>query len=420
MASKSVLIVGNITGGTTNEQTLASMLTAAGHTGASGSGGVAIRPHADTNRSLAGYDVVIISSDVTNPTNTVPYDVAGKGAVVLYNTAWGPLYWDLSAATNGVSTTDMARPYIHPHPINAIAGLPPNTLIDPAWTAMASGRMLRADNTSVFPTGHGAIKVAERETDTSIDYLAMAYETGAVLAGDLTKQALGRRVLFSPNMASFDLMTTDTFDWFTAMVEWAGGDNPAGDVTPPSIPTGVGVTMAGSTANLTWTGSSDDVGVVGYEVHRSVTNGFTPGAGTLVTTVTGTSYSDTGLAVGTHYWKIKAKDTSNNLSGASTQVTGTVSGTIVIVANQDTLHRIDLSASTGGGAISFAQTSGPAVSLSVASGVATFTRPEPLTSTIVIRGTVGTETQDFVYAPDGAGGGASLILGWNPVSNDWE
>ena len=41
------------------------------------------------------------------------------------------------------------------------------------------------------------------------------------------------------------------------------------DTTAPSAPSGLGGTVVGATVNLTWTGSTDNVGVVRYNVHRA-------------------------------------------------------------------------------------------------------------------------------------------------------
>src|SRR6185436_14308694 len=70
--------------------------------------------------------------------------------------------------------------------------------------------------------------------------------------------------------------------------------------------------------------SSDTVGVVRYNVHRSQTAGFTPAAGNRVAQPTGTSYVDSGLAAGTYYYRVTAEDAAGNISSASAQVTAVV------------------------------------------------------------------------------------------------
>ncbi|WP_244208867.1 discoidin domain-containing protein [Paenibacillus ferrarius] len=75
-----------------------------------------------------------------------------------------------------------------------------------------------------------------------------------------------------------------------------------------------------SQINLTWSASTDNVGVTGYQIYR---------AGTQVGTSTTTSYSDTGLTASTSYsYTVKAIDAAGNLSGASNTATATTnSGT---------------------------------------------------------------------------------------------
>jgi chitinase len=95
-----------------------------------------------------------------------------------------------------------------------------------------------------------------------------------------------------------------------------GGGGGGGDTTAPTAPANLAVsaTTASSVA-LAWTASTDNVGVTGYQVFRN---------GTSVATVTGTSFTDTGLAAGTAYtYTVKARDAAGNLSAASNQVTGT-------------------------------------------------------------------------------------------------
>jgi chitodextrinase len=83
------------------------------------------------------------------------------------------------------------------------------------------------------------------------------------------------------------------------------------DVTAPSNPTGLTATPISTTQiNLTWISSTDNVGVTGYHILRN---------GVLLTTVTVTSYSDTGLIPSTTYaYQVTATDLAGNVSGAAT------------------------------------------------------------------------------------------------------
>jgi chitodextrinase len=85
------------------------------------------------------------------------------------------------------------------------------------------------------------------------------------------------------------------------------------DTTPPSAPTNL--TAANITINsvdLSWTASTDNVGVTGYDVYQD---------GSLIASVTTTSHSVTGLASGTTFaFAVQAKDAAGNLSAFSTTV----------------------------------------------------------------------------------------------------
>ena len=97
------------------------------------------------------------------------------------------------------------------------------------------------------------------------------------------------------------------------------------DSTAPSAPSGLGATVANQDVSLSWTASTDNVAVTGYEVHRSATSGFTPSSGTKIATVTsGTSFTDTVVTGGTWFYKVVALDAAGNASAASTQVTAVV------------------------------------------------------------------------------------------------
>jgi chitodextrinase len=92
------------------------------------------------------------------------------------------------------------------------------------------------------------------------------------------------------------------------------------DRTPPSVPTGVTVTgTTGATASLSWTASTDNVGVAGYKVFRN---------GTQVLTTAATSFTDIGLAQNTTYgYTVAAYDFASNTSGPSASVNATTNNT---------------------------------------------------------------------------------------------
>lgn len=91
------------------------------------------------------------------------------------------------------------------------------------------------------------------------------------------------------------------------------------DTSPPSVPAGVTASAAGTRVDLSWSASTDDRGVTGYELTRT---GGTQGSRTLTTSLT--SYSDTGLEPQTAYsYTVKALDAAGNKSAASASVSAT-------------------------------------------------------------------------------------------------
>ena len=101
------------------------------------------------------------------------------------------------------------------------------------------------------------------------------------------------------------------------------GGNPGGDTQAPTTPGQPNASnITSSSVNLSWSASSDNVGVTGYEVLRS-TGGGSP---TVVGTASGTSFSATGLSPSTTYtFSVRARDAAGNTSSASPGRTVTTS-----------------------------------------------------------------------------------------------
>lgn len=124
------------------------------------------------------------------------------------------------------------------------------------------------------------------------------------------------------------------------------------DVQAPTAPTNLAASgTTSTTTNLSWTASSDNVAVTGYNVYQGAT---------LKATVTTTSYSVTGLTASTAYtFSVKAKDAAGNISAASNVVNvTTLSGALTYCTSQgnsvadELIGRVQLgtinNASTGG------------------------------------------------------------------------
>jgi len=96
---------------------------------------------------------------------------------------------------------------------------------------------------------------------------------------------------------------------------------PPPDTTPPTAPTNLTATAASATQiNLSWTASTDNVGVTGYKVERC--SGATCSNFAQIATPTTTTFNDTGLTAFTSYsYRVRATDAANNLSGFSSTAT---------------------------------------------------------------------------------------------------
>ena len=215
--------------------------------------------------------------------------------------------------------------------------------------------LLAVTTTTVLLAGCGGVGGAETSTsnaagttpsvDTTLPSTptgltgAAAGSTGANLAWSASTDNVGvtgyivRRngvQVATPATTSFadtGLSAATTYSYTVAARDAAGNISPnstsvsvttasAADTTPPTTPTGLTATAAGPTgANLSWSASTDNVGVTGYIVRRN---------GVQVATPATTSFADTGLSAATTYsYTVAARDAAGNISANSTSVSVT-------------------------------------------------------------------------------------------------
>ena len=151
---------------------------------------------------------------------------------------------------------------------NTVYSLDPTTKV---WTA------------STFPGGPGA----------------------AIAAGTFKRWA------YSPASGAFVVVNSVDNDAFVLKLAAGGSTPPPPDTTTPTVPTNLsGTAVSSSQITLSWTASTDNVGVTSYSVSRN---------GTKVGTPTTTSFSDTGLSASTTYvYTVSSSDAAGNLSAPST------------------------------------------------------------------------------------------------------
>jgi hypothetical protein len=152
---------------------------------------------------------------------------------------------------------------------------------------------------------------------------------------DVYKTTGGQNIAYDPQFAA----NADKYGQIIAQFIYGGADqpfingievvksgNPACSAIP-SAPTGLTATASSSSAiGLSWTAVTPPANctISSYSVYRSTTSGFTASSSNLVASgVTGTTYSNTGLAASTTYYYIVEAVDADGSSGPSTQTSAT-------------------------------------------------------------------------------------------------
>jgi len=87
------------------------------------------------------------------------------------------------------------------------------------------------------------------------------------------------------------------------------------DATPPTVPGGLAAVATSEQIDLSWTASTDNVGVSGYDIYVD---------DVALTTTAATSFQHTGLAAGTTYnYRVSSHDMAGNQSATSAAVSVT-------------------------------------------------------------------------------------------------
>src|SRR5207253_2621553 len=204
-----------------------------------------------------------------SPATTYSYTVAAYDAAR-----------NLSAQSSVVSATTQADTQAPSTPANLAATVVSASQIDLTWSAAT-------DNVGV--TGY------------------RVYRDGALVASpvgtSVSITGLSAGVQYSFTVAAFDAAGN-----VSAQSSPASATTPAPPhATPRTVPTGLTATaVSSSQIDLSWTASSDNVGVSGYRVYRG---------GTQIASPSATSFTVTGLSAATPYsFTVAAYDAASNVS----------------------------------------------------------------------------------------------------------
>jgi len=189
------------------------------------------------------------------------------------------------------------------------------------------------------------------------------------------------------------------------------------DTQPPTAPANLTATARSSTQiDLSWTASTDDVGVTGYQVARCQGSGCS--AFVLLAVPNGTTFSDTGLPPSTSFsYVVRATDAAGNVSAPSNvaaAMTQAGSGTSAIKLVQSIGKDAGTTASSSL-AFSSANTAGNLIVVGIRGGrpgqvfTVTDTRGNAYRQAISISRTTD-HTLALFYAQNVAGGANSVIV----------
>ncbi len=183
-----------------------------------------------------------------------------------------------------------------------------------------------------FLTAPGTVRVTVGtathtcQVDAGVDSCTVPVGTGAVSAV-LERNSRPVTKVTSPRVVTSKPYVQDLQYVAVSSGRQDGAKEVVSSDAAPTTPSGLTVTDADATHSLSWTPSTDDYAVTGYQVHRSTTSGFTPSGSTLVGTTATPALAVPAGSAGRSYYRVVAVDSAGQLSGASSEVSALVADT---------------------------------------------------------------------------------------------
>ena len=314
-------------------------------TGSSGQVGLSwTAPAANGGAAISGYKV---------------YRSTSSGTEALYKTLGNVTSYSDTGVTNGTTY------YYKVTAVNAVGES--TTSNEDSATPAAS---------VTVPGAPGSIAAARGNTQVTVSWSAPISDGGSPITGYTVYRRIGTTGSFSFLATTSGSVTTytdtnltnGTAYWYQVSATNIVGEGPQSTpatATPaavPGSPTGLAATGSPGQVALSWTAPTDSGGspITGYKIFRTTTAGsYGP---TPIATVTGTSYTNTGLTNGTtYYYIVKATNSigdspaSNEASATPNVVVSKPSAPTSVTAtpgNGQVVVNWAAPASNGGGAIS--------------------------------------------------------------------
>ncbi|WP_144126712.1 endo-1,4-beta-xylanase [Catellatospora sichuanensis] len=243
----------------------------------------------------------------TDKYSWVPDTFPSEGAALLYDENYQPkpAYTAVNTALGGSPTGDTQAPTT---PSSLAASGVTSSSVNLSWTAST-------DNVGV--AGYDILRAPGTSGGTFAS-------VGTSTTASFSNTGLSANTSYRYQVRARDAAGNTSAVSNTVTVTTTGGGT--GDTQAPSTPSSLAAAgTTSSSTNLTWTASTDNVGVTGYDILRAP--GTSGGTFTSVGTSTTTSFSNTGLSANTSYrYQVRARDAAGNVSAVSNTVTVTTTG----------------------------------------------------------------------------------------------
>ena len=296
-----------------------------------------------TALDAAGNESAAAAASATTPApppDVIPPTVPGNLQALATSTTTISLTWNASSDNVAVASYRVQRGGVTvaasvTGTTFSDVGLAPNTsysytvsAVDAATNRSAESNTAQATTLSIPDTIAPTVPANVVATPTSATTVDLTWSASTDNVAVTTYRVRRGGVTVAANVAGTSFADTNltpstNYSYTVSAVDGAGNRSaestaalattPAAvDTTAPTVPANLSATAASSTVvNLTWSASSDSVGVTSYRVQRDGV--------AIANSVVGTSYSDTGLTPNTAYsYTVSAVDAAGNRSLEST------------------------------------------------------------------------------------------------------
>jgi chitodextrinase len=247
------------------------------------------------NVGVTGYDVYQGATLKGSTTTATTFAITGLTASTAYtfSVKAKDAAGNISASSNTVNVTTLT-------PADTTAPTAPTSLTASGTTETSTNLSWTASTDNVGVTGYDVYQNSSLigSTTTAISFAVSGLTASTAYTFSVKAKDAAGNISASSNTVNITTLT------------------PA-DTTAPSAPTSLTASGTTETAtNLSWTASTDNVAVTGYDVYQD--------SSLIGSTTTATNFAVSGLSASTAYtFSVKAKDAAGNISTASNLVSVT-------------------------------------------------------------------------------------------------